>query len=321
MLVKLFKSNQHSIIIFVLLVTIILWLPSFYSISNVFNSQRATILFLNHLFSITWFNSVFSILLVFIQAIYLNHIVNKYKIVKNNTHLIALIFVLLNGANSFITTINPVLFVNIIVIVILHQLLAIYNKNEAFSLSFNAGLLVGLGSLIYFPVVVLFPTVWIVLFYTKTVLWRELVISILGVFLPFTYLLMYYFFKNQLNILDMSIFSSSYFNTDFNKWIFNDWLYFMVFALVLILSIFYLVSSLNKNVVEIRKHTIIILLILVIYSSTLFINQFDYLSTYLLMTVPVAVIIANYINEIKRKWLAELIMLSIVAAIIVNYFS
>ena len=66
---------------------------------------------------------------------------------------------------------------------------------------------------------------------------------------------------------------------------------------------------------------IVVLVMALLLSSALFINEYDYVSVYLMMTIPLTIIIANYLNELKKGWLAELIFLMLLIAIALGHFS
>ena len=321
MFIQLFKSNQRIVNVLIVLLTIMLWIPSFYSDSQVVVGKYSLFLFLEGLLALKWVNFAVSILLVCTQAIYLNAIVNRFKLIKDNTHLIALIYVILNGASLSFLIISPVLLTNWLVLLVLHQLLSAYNLKQAYSLSFNASLLIGFAGLIYFPAIVLLPVLWFALGYLKTANWREFVISFLGFIVPAVYGLVFYFISNQLPDFKLSYLVQNYFVSNFKDWYLSNYSYFWIVSLITLFALLFFTVSMNRSIVKIRKSMVLVFLMLIACAATVFLNKSDYLSSYIILTVPLAIILANFFNELKRKWLSELVFLSIICAIIVGYFS
>lgn len=320
MLIGIFKSNQRTINLFVIIITTILWAPSFFNINeanHAYNTLLSNLPFLK----IKWLNNVISLLIVCGEAIYLNYIINEFKLAKRNTHLAALMFVILNGAYSPITTVSPVLLTNAILLMVVHQLFLINNLKQAYALAFNTSFLVGIAALIYFPAIILFPLVWITLSYTKTIVWRELVISLIGLSVPFIYQISYYFVSDQLALLTYNDFNPTYFVESFKDWSSYNCFYFIVLGAILIPSSLFYMIAINNSIVKIKKHMVLILLLLFASTLTIFFNQYDYLSTYLTISIPLSVMLANFFNDIKRKWLSELLFLILIGSMITSYFS
>jgi len=323
MLVGFFKSNHKTISILVIFVTLVLWLPSFWNHTIVNIPTDSILVDLQMIGNIKWLGFLVSTFYLSLQAIYLNFIVNKYKLIQTPSYLVALLFVVLNSASPQFLVFNPVFLVNSFLLIIIHQFFEAYNREQVFSLAFNVGLLLALATLIYSPLIVIFPLIWFVLIYVKTPIWREFVISLLGFILPILIYSSYCFLTNQLESVVNDIVSIQplflHVNLPTNSFFARG--YFYMLMLVGIIAGFNLLSFLNKSVVKIKKLMVIILIMLLLLFSTIFINKQDYIATYLMMTIPLSIIIANYLSEIKKKWLTELIFLVMIIMIAIGYFS
>ena len=318
MLVNIFKSNQKGISILVLIVSIILWIPSFRVDQNQLINTGSLPFYLSNnvlIFSI-------SALLIGLQAIYLNYIVNEFKLLSSRTHLPALLFVVLNVGISSLLVFTPLLIVNSLLLMVLHQLFLVYNQNNASSLSFNIGILIAVVLLIYPPLLFLFFLLWITLLYTKPPNWRELVIAILGFLLPVAFYVAYYFLIDQLlKVVTYGLGGYRVFTpVAFPVTILGKSFFFVLF-LIGVFAGFNFLKVLSSHVVKVKKHLVMIILLLLILLSTLLFNSLDYMATYVLLTIPLAIVLANYLNELKKKWLAELLFAILLLAIAVGYFS
>jgi|GEM_PF-2474061 len=323
MLVGFFKSNHKIIAIAIFFVTLMLWVPSFWNDTLINVPENALLADVKKLGEIKWLNFLVATLYLSMQAIYLNYIANRYRLIQTPSYIVALLFVVFNSASPSFLVFNPIFIVNTFLLVVLHQLFEVYNQEKVFSSSFNTGLLLSLAALTYSPTIIVFPLIWFALIYLKTSLWREFIISLFGFMVPILFYVTYCFFTDQLmELIDKTIFSSAIFPgigllTGSILW--NA--YFYVLIIIGLLAGVNFLNYINRSVVKIKKLTIVVLVMFLLLLATIFINGYDFVAVYLMMTIPLAVIIANYFAEIKRQWLAELFFALLVAAIITSYFS
>lgn len=321
MVIRIFKTNQVIANAFLLLLSILLWIPGYFVVVKInlpnyslFNFFGAWLLEMPSL-------QVFiTSVLIGLQAIFLNHIVNEEKLIKGNSHLVGLFFVVLNAAASLLLSINPIVLVNFFVLGVMYFFFKLYTLTNAKSFLFNAGLLIGLGSLIFSPLLVLFPLLWIVLSYLRTPSIKDFFITLFGVVLPFIYFVAYIYLTDQL-------FKISYIDWLFNKTIFevehlstSYYYYLGVLVVLLVFGVANLFLNLVREVVKTRKLYIVIFLLTLFLFTTIFFNKENMLAVYVLLTVPFAVFLANYFNQIKREWLAELYFTMLCLGIAAGYF-
>ncbi|MCO6501185.1 MAG: hypothetical protein J5I47_12525 [Vicingus serpentipes] len=323
MLVGFFKSNHKIISVLIVFLTLILWIPSFWNEAVIIVSENSVLADLKKVGEIKWLNFLVASFYLGIQAIYLNYIVNRYKLIKTSSYIVALLFVLLNSASTIFLVFNPIFIVNTFLLVVLHQLFDAYNKEKVFSLSFNTGFLIAIATLIYYPVIVVFPLIWFALIYLKTPVWREFVISLFGFTLPILFYASYCFFNNELQnaFSDVLSIHKLFSNRISSSSSHGKMAYFIALIFVGLLAGVNLLGYLNRSVVKIKKLIIVVLVMTLLLILSLLINEYDYMVVYLMMTIPLAIIIANYFTEIKKQWLAELLFLSLLMAIVWGHFS
>lgn len=320
MLIGIFKSNQKLINILVVLFTLILWLPSFWLENSITLNNGMLDGVLNWISSIEWMNYLIAVIFISLQAIYLNHIVNELKLVKNNTHLVAFIFVLLYGLSPVFLVFNPIIVANVFVLVMFHQLSKTYNIQQPLSVSFNTGFLIALAALLYFPFILLFPFTWVVFVYAGIPKWRNFVVSIIGFLVPFIFYGAYLFLTDSYqNISQTFGLNTVIFNEGIIKKI-SPLLYYTLITIVLF-SLFNLLQNIQKDVIKGRKFKMVFLMMPLFILLFVLINGVDYIAVYLVMIIPLSFFLANYFNEIKRSWLAELLLTLLIVAAIINYFS
>lgn len=317
MIVKIFKTNQITANILIVLLSVLLFIPGYYSAVDL-NLENHSLF--NFTFGNRFINVFITSLFIGFQGVLLNYIINQEKLIKGNTHLVGLFYVVLNGAVAILFSFNPILISNAFIITVLLMIFKLYSVKDAKSLLFNIGLLLGFCVLIYAPIICLFPIIWIVLSYFRTPNFRDFFISIFGFLLPITYLIAYLYLTNHLydsNYIDWlnypSIFSVQIVSRPF--------VYFLiVIGGFVLFSFFSLFVQIGREGIKDRKLFIVIILLALFLFATIIFNPGDYNSLYILLTIPFSVFLANYFNKLKKEWLAEIFFIIILLGIIGSHF-
>ena len=314
MIIKIFKTNQIIANIFVVLLSVLLWIPAYFI--------GAELNFENHsLFNLFghWFFENRGVNIIGFQAVFLNFIINQEKLIKGNTHLVGLFYVMLNGGVSTIFTINPVIISNTFLLTMLFLVFKLYSTNDAKSLLFNIGFLLSISILFYTPLIFLFPLIWISLSYLRTPSFRDYFISLIGLLLPFIYLCAYLYLTDKLytsNIIDWIYFPSIF----PSQLVFPPYSYYLIVLIgFVVLAGSSLFIQLSREVVKDRKLFVVLILLTIFILTIIMINN-DYNSLYILLTIPFSVVLANYFYKLKKEWLAEVFFILFVLGILAGYF-
>jgi len=314
MLISIFKSNQKLVNGIVLLLTMVLWLPAFFIELEIELPRLITT-------ELKWVDISMAILLIVGQSVYLNIIVNEYKLLKENSYLTSLMLMIFNSGNLFLLNLNQVIIANSFILIAFHQLLRMYKLKNNYVILFNAAFLTGIASLIYLPCIIYFVLIWITLSYTTTPKWRDFIISLLGLSIPLIYYFTYKFVFGSLNEFKISNNELAIFKVDWVDLSLFQQVFFALIITIFLPAFMGFLSSLNKSVVRVRKMLIVVILMFIIGLATLIVNGVDYLATFLMVSIPLAIISANFFQNIKRRWLAELICLSLLTILTLSYFS
>lgn len=317
MIVKIFKTNQIIANIFIVLLAVLLLIPGYFSVIEL---NLANYSLFNFDIKNRFFNVLLTSLLIGFEGVFLNFIINQEKLIKGNTHLIGLFYVVLNSAVSILFSINPIIISNAFIITVLFLFFKLYSLNNAKTLLFNTGLLLGMSVLIYAPLFCLFPLIWIVLSYTRTPNFRDFFVSLFGFLLPFTYLFAYLYLNNKLytsNYIDWIYYPSVFLIQILNK----PYIYYLVVLIgFVLLAFFSMFFQLGRDVIKDRKLFIVLILLSLFLIATVIFNREDYNSLYILLTIPFSVFLANYFNKLKKEWLAEVFFTILFLGILGGYF-
>ncbi len=322
MIIKQFRSLNQTNLIPLIAIAILLRLNTFiqrpHELSFDFVEPFAKLLIPNtfeNMFS-SGANIFVALLFVIIQGLILNKIVNTYNIIGKPTSLPALLFVTLSSLFPQFVILSPALLCNFLLIWIISKLLSIYQSLEVRFIMFDIGMIIALGTLIYFPFIAMLPILWISLLTFRPFVWREWIMGLIGFFVIFFFLGVFYFWNNSLGrFYHIWLPLATTFNTNFYINIY-DYLVLIPVIMILLIGIFQLQQNFLRSAIQIRKafQVFFFLFLLALLSFYLKSNFHIY---HFLLCVPTASILAAYffLNE-KRRWLYESMYLILIGFII-----
>ena len=259
--------------------------------------------------------------LVLSQAVLLNYLVNYYNLLGKPTFLPALMYITLTALFTPFMVLSAPLICNFLVIWMLFKLLSIYKSDDAKSITYDAGIIVATGSLIYLPYIYLFLSIWIALIIFKPFNWREWVSGILGYFTVFFFLAVFYYLNNRLgSFYNIWAPLAAKFPNRININYYN-YLALVPVLIILVLYFFKLQQNYLKSYVQVRKSFLLLFIIFLIAGFSFYIKTEFNLNHFLLCAIPAAVFFAYYFVNAGIKWFYESLYLILLISIIYFQFN
>src|SRR6476646_4742729 len=195
MIIRFLKSNNPAAFVVLLVIAILIWVWGFFtnSVMDIRHTMPLYEFLVRPVSAFPWMGKIIAILLIVAEGLLLNYIVNENEVLTKKTALPALFYIVFLSNSSVMLELHPVLFANLFLLFALSKILNSYRKDIAFSQVFDAGLLISLATLCYFPCIVFLPMIGIALVIFRPFLWREWAISLLGVLVPYVFAFTYYF--------------------------------------------------------------------------------------------------------------------------------
>ncbi|MDN5287350.1 MAG: beta-carotene 15,15-monooxygenase [Mucilaginibacter sp.] len=266
-------------------------------------------------------NVLLAAVLVFAQAVLLNYLINFYNLLGKPSFLPALMYVTLSGLFVPFLILSAPLICNFLLIWMLYKAFSLYKGEDAKSTVYDMGMIVALGSLIYFPFIYLILVIWIALVLFKPFNWREWVAGILGYATIFFFLAVFYYLNDRIKGF-YNIWSPL--GTKFPDHIsINSYNYLLLIpvVLILVLCFFKLQQNFFKSYVQTRKSFQLLFFIFLIAAFSFYVNASFHLNHFLLCIAPAAVFFAYYFLYATRKWLYEGLFLLLLISIICFQFN
>ncbi len=196
-MLRFFNSNSIGVLVLLVLIPFLYWIPDFFKAVPL---QDQTFTGTIPALWIASFNAHYRVLSMLIALLII--LTNAFLLIQLNaihifipvrTQLPALFYIVLTAGFNPTHQLTPALVVSLLVIIILFRLFVTY-KSDGPSVNFlDAGFLIALASLVYFPAILLFPFLIVSLIIFRPVIWREWVYIFLGLMLPYLFLISGYY--------------------------------------------------------------------------------------------------------------------------------
>lgn len=262
-----------------------------------------------------------SSVLILAQALWLNYFINNHNLLGKPSFLPALMFVTVTAIFPVFSTLSAPLICNFLMIWMLQKSLDFYKNEAAVSTAYDLGLMVGVGTLIYFPFIALFIVIWIGLLIFRSFNWHEWISALMGFFTVFFFLSVYYYLTGHLAAFQQLWLM---FDADLPGITIGNPYRFLVLVPLLIIfvpALFRLQSNFLKSMVMVRKTFQLLFFMLMVVALSACIKTDFHFSHFLLLAMPVSIITAYYFLYATKKWFYESLYLLLLCTLIYFQFN
>lgn len=320
MFISIFKNNQTLSLVLLSIAMLVIWIPAFQNTATIpyNNTMPLYEFYARGANNLPFIHNYLAFLLIVVESILLNYILNKFEIMAKKTAMPAIFYCLLMSCCKPLTHFYPLLFSNFFILLALFKIGLSYRVEEAFSSIFDASFFIAISSLFYFPSIIIYPLIWVTLIVIRPFVWREWVISMIGLILPYVFVIVYYFWSDKVNFLlyDKIFFPSS----DALLTLSNQRPTFVAVASMLLLLMAFSILTLLKgwpvNTILSRNFLVVLFWLLglsILSYSMAPVFNITYLS---IAAIPLSVFVSNYFLMTKFKWISEIIFLLFLSAIL-----
>lgn len=258
-----------------------------------------------------------SLAITLLQAFIFNKIINHYNLLGKPTFLPALVYITVTSLFTPFILLSPTLVCNFIVLWMIEKFLSIYRREDVRSALFDLGMMVGLGTLIYFPFIAMLPLLWISLVIFRPFHWREWMTGIIGFLTIFFFLAVYYYWNDTLaQFYNIWLPLAKPFPVNYKvNW--YDYLVLIPVVIILVLGIIQLRSNFFRSFVQTRKSFQLLFFMLILSLISFYLKTDFRIYHFLLCGPPAAVMMAYYFVQAgTKRWVYEGLYLMLVGFII-----
>lgn len=326
-MIKIFKLSKPFLIPLLAVYTILLNLNLLFQPTKVIFEATAPLsnLFLQLIQMITGGNYmvvwIIYLVLLFAQGMLLNRIVNKYRLLSQLTFMPAFGYVLLVSLFNDYLFMSPAFLANFSILFMLDKTYESYNDGS-FGHLFDIGFAISIASLFYLPTSILVIFLIVALGTTRIFNWREWIVSMAGILIPYFLVGTYFFWFDQLGD-----FVSQHFGTDVNVQMvainkLELVVKFLILLLIIMITMFFFQIQFLKIIVQTRKYlTLSVYLLAISVMAFLMIQHFSF-EPVSLSLIPISIFFSYTIFRFNNILTAESLHLAMLSTLIVfQYWS
>lgn len=317
-MLSFFKSNNPAVVIFYIIYLVLFRLIFF------FTPPEAEFVFQYHeplsnaLFGFLKINSLnfgimsFSLggVLCFMQALFINNIVNENKMLPKKNYLAGAVFIIFVSFFKESLLLSPASIALTFLILCTARIFALIRKEKSYGDIFDIGFLAAVATLFYFPCIIFVLFAYIGLATVRPFKLREWIGVLVGFIVPFFLTFTFYFWNDRTTEMFLSMA-----NIHVEGWLLGigltaaDKISIITMAVCTAASLVLLPSALYSSLIQVRKFSNTLILFIVLASAAMLLQQSIRLSHFVLFSLPLGIIVAMILMHIKRKWIAEVIHL------------
>lgn len=327
MILKPLKSHRQINLLIFPIIGILFWLKSLILPFSYpfFPGENNNVLF-SPIYSLVQ-NSAFlqvllSLILVILLAMVIQLLNDRYSFIRIRTQLPASLFVIIVGGFTQLHTLHPVFLSALFLLFAIYSLFGTFEKSKPYSIIFNVGFFIGIGTLIYFNLIILFPAFLIgVSILTKETGWREYLILFIGLFVPFFFAFSYAVLTEQ--TLEMMKTFEENIVTPVNHFRTNIPLHALVTMLILLTlaGSIKIIQQFDSKKVSSRKYFIVFFMLFIFSMLSFVFIPGTSQEMLVIIAVPVTYLISNLFVFMKSRFWGEFLFLLLIGIVIFIQFS
>lgn len=283
-------------------------------------------LFFLYLFRYKAIQIIVGFLMMLTQALFFNYLIAQLNVLPKKTYLPAFFYLLVVGLFPQNLYINPVFISMNFLMPALYLFFQILSSKNDLRNLFYASVFLAIASFFYFNVAYYLIFFWIVLIFLGNISLRKWITTILGFITPYAYLVLYYFWNDKLIFFVNTQFEPNFSLIDFSKLTFHWDIFslFLILTLILIFSTYrFIRMQMSFKVIQRKLFSLFGYYFFITIISLFFASEINY-HHFVLFSVPVALFMAFYFMGLKRKWVADVLLLIVFAAMLmvrINYYT
>ncbi|MFV0375725.1 MAG: DUF6427 family protein [Mangrovibacterium sp.] len=266
-------------------------------------------------------SNILAMVLAVLLAFFILKLNTSYSFIRVRSFLPSIIFVLIASGVTSLHCLHPVYFGALFLLLAANRIFGAYEKDQVNRNAFDAGFYIGLGSLFYFNLIFFFPMVWIgFMLIRKNPEWRNFVIPIVGILIPWLYAFSFYFLTDSLpelgtNIVRNVVSPVNLFDAGLPIKIYLGLLIFLT-----LLGSFFLVAQMEEKKVSSRKYFQIFFVIFIISMLVLLLIPSASQEMLIVIAIPLSFLFANYLIFMRRQFWGNLFIYLLIGMVIYLQF-
>lgn len=322
MIHRIFRSGRGFQLIWIILVSVLLWMAAIIrppSMPAAVSTDLLYNLILGVFSGTPRLAVIVAWLLLMAQAAFLNSILTSNNLIPRDTYIGSFFYILLMSFSPLWLTLNPILLINALLLLSLKLILKASDKESAYKEFFSAGMLLGIASLFWFRAIYLLPLFWVCLIVFRIYSWREWLILHVGLLIVLLYVLVGYLLADRMQEVAHAWIEAllhPVFTMVSLGAFWTNYVFWAVCGLVFLVSVAGNISAMGEKLINIRKVITIMIWWIMFSSIVAFLHGENLLLSLPLILLPGSMLCGIYYYNVKRIFFSELLFLMLTASLI-----
>lgn len=260
-------------------------------------------------------NIFFAAIITFGQALIFNRVVNNHNLLGKLTFLPALLYITTASLFMPFMLLSPALIGNFLLIWLIDLFLKLGKQGNAITAVFDIGMIIGLGTLIYFPFMAFILIIFIGLLLFRPFSWRDWVAGLVGFLTVFFFLAVFYYWNDNLSAFYQIWSPLGNKFPSIAKINLNNYLVLIPVLVILVLASLQLRENFFRSFISTRKAFQLLFFMFVVACASFYLKPQLNIWHFLLAVPPGAVLLAYYFCNAKIRWFYETLFLLFVLSI------
>lgn len=320
-MIKFFNTGHLSRYIAAFFLLASFWLPAFLNPIAYASVAEPAFLIISNLIDINpYFPVGLALLISIFSALLANQIATDFEFSSRFSSLGVFFFVLLSSSLPEFLTLNPIILSNVFILFLLKNIFRFPVSASAIPISFNSGLLIGIASLFYPPLLILLFFLWGAIFIHRLTDWRNFAASLIGIIMPYLFLFTWYLWAGSVIGNAKHLFEDYFFIRNIQLASFSiNYLIMIILLLIIVVSALNTLGRLREKNINLRRN----LMVTVLYLAFVLLLSWYYgkiMETMLLIAVPAALLLANSTSQSKKLKLFNIVIYLLLGLILFNFY-
>ena len=309
-----FKKSTPGCIFAITIILCLLWIPAFMfprsGAEHIYNAYPMPLyeLVIDLLGNNYFINTLFAILLMIANLILISFGNSNEFFFDQKSFLPALFYIIINSAYPGNQIMNPVIVATLFLNFALIRIMNSYKQPVVCSHFFDAGIIIGVGSLFYANLIWFGILIFIGMAVFRSFEIREFVSAIIGLFTPFGLTMaIYYLTDRDISSLFSNFAANLFMDEGLPFMSISSIIVYLIIGIILVLSIINLVGRVNTKKIKVRKTFTMLMWTLVISIILFVLSPAVSLDIVWIMALPCCFFLGHFFVYAKRNKLAEVL--------------
>lgn len=320
MFVATLKNNFQTALMVLLSMSLLLWGISFKFVFVPITTHYHHLFYDALFFNIEYLfgKQVIILLSIVTGAFMINFLAISQEIISKNNYLPAFLYLLFGFSASTTHYIEPALIANLLLTPALYFIINSYRLEGTLTPFYNAGLFLGLALFFCTFYVFFIPVLFIALLITRSFVWREWLILLIGIITPIYLHMGFCYLNNEPIFIFFENLNQNLNNAQAPHFSEYHLVFLILIGFIFVLTLLHYFSKGFGNKIKTTKTKYIMLWLLIMGVAVSFYKQHSDMF-FLPFIIPLSVLIGDYLAEIKQLKVANTLLFLILCGFAIIY--